>query len=126
MARRIKEVPMSLAANIQKRNALPPLAFDPHAPAFDSDAKSERLVARATPALKSIIERASHLSGRSVSDFLLGSAMTEAVRTISQYEAVVLTERERQAFLNALLHPTEPSSKAIAAARRYREKARGT
>lgn len=110
---------MPFAADLLERDAAPPVAFDPLA-----HAKSERLVARVTPVLKSFIERACHLSGRSLSDFILRSTMAEAHKTFAEYE-IVLTERERQSFLNALLHPTEPSEKALAAARRYREKSRG-
>jgi uncharacterized protein (DUF1778 family) len=41
------------------------------------------------------------------------------VRTIAEYETIVLTEHEREAFFNALINPTKPSQKAMDAAKRY-------
>jgi len=108
-----EEVSMPLAATFDRRDTAElPLV---------RDTKSERVVARATPTIKSLLERASVLEGRSLSDFLVQKGMEAAVRTIAEYETIVLTEHEREAFFNALLNPTEPSQKAMDAAKRYRE-----
>jgi uncharacterized protein (DUF1778 family) len=106
-------MPSAAALDERERSQLSPVSYD---------AKSERLVARATPKTKSLLERASLLEGRSLSDFILQKATEAAVKTIADYEVVILTENEREAFFNALLHPPAPSEKAMEAARRYREK----
>ncbi len=85
-----------------------------------SEAKSERLNARITPSAKALLERASSLEGRSVTDFVVAKAMEAAVRSIADYDRIVLTEQERDRFFAALLAPPGPSEHARMAAKRYR------
>lgn len=87
-----------------------------------SGAKTERLAVRATESAKLLIERASHLSGRTVSDFVLEKATEAAVKTIADYEQVVLGENQREAFFNALISTHEPSKRVLDAAERYKKK----
>ena len=86
----------------------------------DLEAKSERLNARITPSAKVLLERASRLEGRSVTDFVVGKAMEAAVRTIADHERIVLEEQERERFFAALLDPPKPSAAAREGVRRYR------
>ncbi len=85
-----------------------------------SEAKSERLNARITPSAKALLERASSLEGRSVTDFVVAKAMEAAVRSIADYDRIVLTEQERDRFFAALLAPPKPSKHARKAAKRSR------
>lgn len=86
-----------------------------------SEAKSERLNARITPSAKALLERASSLEGRSITDFVVAKAMEAAVRSIADYDRILLTEQERDRFFAALLAPPKPSERARKAAKRSRE-----
>jgi len=84
--------------------------------------KIERVEARLNPEQKRRIEYAASLKGSSISDFMVSSADDAAVRTIEQHEVWALTDRDREVFVKALLHPPAPSPRMKAAARRYRSR----
>ncbi|MGC2109372.1 MAG: DUF1778 domain-containing protein [Candidatus Korobacteraceae bacterium] len=86
--------------------------------------KKERLEARLTPEQKQHIERAAQIKGTSVSDFVVLSAADAAVRAIREQEVLILNERARKVFAHALLHPPAPGRRLMAAAKRYRERAK--
>lgn len=56
-----------------------------------------------------------------MTDFVLHSAETAAERTIEERAMLVLSARETEAFVNAILHPAEPGSVLGAAARHYKD-----
>jgi len=82
--------------------------------------KTERLEARVTPEEKETIETAALLRGTSVTDFLVMTAKEAAVRTIRENEVLILAERSRRIFVEALLNPPAPTEKALVAADRFR------
>ena len=84
--------------------------------------KIERVEARLNPEQKRRIEYAASLKGSSISDFMVSSADDAAVRAIEQHEVWTLTDRDREVFVKALLHPPAPSPRMKAAARRYRSR----
>ena len=57
-----------------------------------------------------------------MTDFVLHSAEAAAERTIENRAMLVLTARETEAFVDAILHPAAPGSVLRRAAREYREK----
>jgi uncharacterized protein (DUF1778 family) len=67
--------------------------------------RAERLEARVTAEQKTLIERAAALQGRSVTDFVVTSVQDAARRAIADHEILVLSERDRAAFYDALLNP---------------------
>jgi uncharacterized protein (DUF1778 family) len=81
--------------------------------------KVERLEARVSSQEKSIFARAAAIQGRTLSEFVVSSLHEAASRAIQNYEVTELTEQDREAFVNALLNPPEPSSNLKAAAKRY-------
>jgi len=84
-------------------------------------ARDERFEARIPREEKRTLERAADLSGRSLTDFVMGSAHAAALETIERYEGVVLTDtRDREAFVAAMLKPRAPRATLKAAAARYR------
>ena len=83
--------------------------------------KRERLEARVTEQQKELIQRAADLSGRSLSDFIVGSLQSAAEETIRSHQIIELTARGTEAFVQSLLNPPAPSERLRAAARRYRE-----
>ena len=91
---------------------------------MERESKKERLEARLTPEQKKHIEHAARIKGTSVSDFVVLSAADAALRTIREQEVLTLNERARAVFVNALLHPPAPSRRLVAAARRYKERAK--
>lgn len=71
----------------------------------------DRLGFRIDEETKDLIERAAHLSRRKVSDFCVTALAETARRTIAEHETLVLSDRDRKAFFDALIHPPEPSER---------------
>jgi uncharacterized protein (DUF1778 family) len=84
--------------------------------------RSARLEARITAEQKDILSRAAALLGRSLTDFVITSAYETAARTIREHETMVLSERDRKAFVSALLDPPAPGARLRKAARRYKQR----
>ena len=85
-------------------------------------ARSERLEARISRAQKDLFVRAADLQGRSLTDFVVVSAQEAALQTVRAHDALRLSERDREAFVSALLAPPAPAKTLQRAARRYRER----
>lgn len=83
--------------------------------------KRERLEARITPEQKALFQRAAALTGRSVTDFVVTSALSAAEETIRAHQVVTLTAQDSIAFANAILNPPEPNENLQALGRRYRD-----
>ena len=84
--------------------------------------RSERLEARISKAQKELFVRAAELQGRSLTDFLVASAQEAALDTVRTHDAVRLSERDREAFVSALLAPPAPAKTLRQAAKRYRKR----
>lgn len=87
--------------------------------------KSERIAVRLASDVKERLEYAAELTGRSVSDFVVSSALEAAEAHIGRHEQFRLTEADRAVFLSALAKPPAPNKALRAAARKYRNRARG-
>jgi uncharacterized protein (DUF1778 family) len=83
--------------------------------------RPQRLEARVPADVKMVIQHAANISGRSLSDFVMTSALKAAQETIREHEVIVLTTRDSIAFAEALLNPKGPNEALVAAARRHRE-----
>jgi uncharacterized protein (DUF1778 family) len=77
----------------------------------DALGRVERLGFRIDEETKDLIERAAYLSRRKVSDFCVTALADTARRTIAEHEMLVLSERDREAFFDALINPPEPSER---------------
>ncbi len=86
------------------------------------DTKTYRFDARLTAGQKLLIQRAADLEGRSMTDFVLQSAHDAAEQSIRKHTALVLSARESESFVAALLNPRQPGSVLRKAARDYRRK----
>ena len=91
---------------------------DTHEPS----AKSARFEARITPRQKALFTRAAELTGRSLTDFILASAHETATRTLREHEAMMLSARDREVFVAALLKSSAPGARLRKAARRYKQR----
>jgi uncharacterized protein (DUF1778 family) len=83
--------------------------------------KAYRFDARLSEDQKALIQRAADLEGRSMTDFVLHSAEMAARRTIEDRTILVLTARDTEAFVDAILNPPEPGAVLLAAARDYKK-----
>jgi len=67
--------------------------------------RAERLGFRVDESTKALIERAAQLERRKLTDFCM-TALTEAARrAIAEHETLVLSERDRAVFFDALVSP---------------------
>lgn len=73
--------------------------------------RAERLGFRIDEDTKDLIERAAQLTRRKVSDFCVTALADTARRTIAEHEALVLSEADRAAFFEALIHPPKPNER---------------
>lgn len=87
--------------------------------------KRDRMHLRLDAVTKRRLERAAAYESRSVTDFVLLTAVAAADRVIESKESAVLSARDWDAFHAALLHPPKPNAKLKEAARRYRERVGG-
>ncbi|MGD0097702.1 MAG: DUF1778 domain-containing protein [Terracidiphilus sp.] len=85
-------------------------------------ARAHRLGFRVDAETKRLVERAAALERRSLTDFCL-SALTEATQAaILRHQSLVLSERDRAAFFDALVHPPKPNARLRRAFRSARER----
>jgi uncharacterized protein (DUF1778 family) len=82
--------------------------------------KKERLDLRLPPAVKALIEKAAELQGRSVSDFVVAAALSQASQVIEQQMVLKLCLEDSEALADAFINEPKPNKKAIEAAKRYR------
>lgn len=82
--------------------------------------KAFRFDARLTEDQKMLIQRAADLEGRTMTDFVLHSAETAAQTAIKERAMVILSARETEIFVNAIVNPAEPGMILRGAARRYK------
>jgi uncharacterized protein (DUF1778 family) len=83
--------------------------------------RPQRLEARLPADAKAVIQHAADISGRSLSDFVVSSALKAAEETIREHEIIVLSMRDSIAFAEALLNPKGPNEALREAFRLHRE-----
>jgi len=78
--------------------------------------KSARLVTRATPELKELVQRAADLEGQTLTEFVAASVQVAAERTIREREVTRVGAEYAHAFAEAMVHPPMPTPRAREAA----------
>jgi uncharacterized protein (DUF1778 family) len=86
----------------------------------EPQAKAYRFDARLNEEQKILIQKAADLEGRTMTDFVLHSAEAAAERTIEERAMLILSARETENFVDAILQPAEPGAVLRAAARHYK------
>jgi uncharacterized protein (DUF1778 family) len=81
--------------------------------------KVERLEARVNAETKALCQEAANLEGRSLTDFIVASAVESARRVIRERELIDLSRRDCKAFVASLLDPPPPKRRLRDAARYY-------
>jgi len=79
------------------------------------DLKQERINLRIQSDVKQLLERAAGFEGKTVSNFILNSALAHAEKTIQEHELMRLNNRDSLAFFEALNQPVQFNPKLLAA-----------
>jgi len=80
-----------------------------------TDTKQDRINLRLKHSAKKMLERAASFEGKTVSNFILTSALARAEKTIHEHEVMSLNARDSEAFFNALTKPVRFNRKLTAA-----------
>ena len=80
-----------------------------------------RLEARITPETKALLQKAADLEGRTLTDFVIASVQSEALRVIERHQTLKLSMGDAEAFVDALLNPPQPNDALKAAAIRHKQ-----
>jgi len=74
----------------------------------NTETRSERIDVRATPSMKRLLQEAAQTANKSVSEFLLESALTAAAEALADRRLFVLDKDQWNAFVAALDAPPQP------------------
>ena len=77
--------------------------------------RSERINLRLSEAAKRRIERAASVEGKTVSAFIVSSALENAEKTVRRHETVALAREDTTRFFDALSDPPPPNHRLRAA-----------
>jgi uncharacterized protein (DUF1778 family) len=95
--------------------------MDTNMPEGSDKSRAARLEARISIQLKTQLQQAAALSGRTLSEFVVASAQEAASRILQEHEAIRLNRAEQIAFVTALLDPPAPNARLRQAAAAYRK-----
>lgn len=87
----------------------------------EDTAKKERLEARTTLQVKTLIQQAARLEGRSISDFVVDHAQEAALGVIERHKNISLSVSDSVRFVEALMNPPSPNERLQRAAERHKE-----
>ncbi len=73
-----------------------------------TETRSERIDVRTTPSMKRLLQEAALAANKSVSEFLLESALTAAAEALADRRLFVLDKDQWNAFVAALDAPPQP------------------
>jgi len=80
---------------------------------------NKRINLRVKSSAKSLIERAAVFEGKTVSHFILTSALERAEKTVQEHEMMTLNTKNSRAFFDALASPVHYNRKLTAAFKEY-------
>ena len=83
---------------------------------------SERIDIRLRPEQKIFIEKAAHIKGLTLTDFIIQNALEIAKQAIREYEIWTLERPDAELFAAALTNPPSLGPQLTQAAKRYRER----
>ena len=81
--------------------------------------KSERINLRVQSNAKRLIVRAAGFEGKTISHFILNSALKCAEETIQEYQMMTLNAKDSMAFFDALATPVQFNRKLTAALKEH-------
>ncbi|MDJ0535963.1 MAG: DUF1778 domain-containing protein [Xenococcaceae cyanobacterium MO_207.B15] len=80
-----------------------------------------RLEARVDAEIKARWQQAADLQGITLTDFIITSLQESASKIIQQHQTMKLSKKDTEAFVEAILNPSEPNENLIAAVTEYKE-----
>ncbi len=86
-----------------------------------AETKQERLQMRLDAQAKEVLQRAASDRHKSLSQFVLGTALEEAERVIRENETVTLSDADWKVFYDALTNPPAPNAALRRAYDKYRK-----
>ena len=92
------------------------------ATASSDERATDNIEMRVRPSDKDRFSRAAELTGVKLTTFVRASAAREAERILREHQTTTLSERDRQALLEALDNPPTPTRAARDAVRDYRSR----
>ncbi|WP_099034904.1 type II toxin-antitoxin system TacA family antitoxin [Lacimicrobium alkaliphilum] len=90
-----------------------------------TDTKQERINLRLKHSAKNALERAASFEGKTVSNFILTSALAQAEETIREHEMMRLNQQDSEAFYDALAKPVRFNKKLIDAIEEHEQRVCG-
>ena len=78
-------------------------------------AQSERINVRLSKTAKRRIEHAASVEGKTVSAFIVSSALENADKTVRRHETIALAREDATRFFDALSDPPPPNDRLLAA-----------
>ncbi len=81
---------------------------------------SARLEARLPADVYATLKRAAEIEGRTLTDFVVGTAHAAARRTIEETEIIRLSAEDERRFAEALLNPRKPNAALLRAFEHHR------
>lgn len=91
-----------------------------------TDTKQERINLRLKHSAKKALERAASFEGKTVSNFILSSALAHAKNTIHEHETMSLNKEDSEAFFNALAKPSSFNKKLATAFEEHEQRVTNT
>ena len=86
-----------------------------------AESKQDRLQLRLDARSKRILQRAANHRRKSLSQFVLSTALEEAEKVVREETVVTLSEPDWNVFYDALVNPPTPNAALRTAYRRYRK-----
>ena len=74
----------------------------------ETESRSERIDIRTTPSVKRVLQDAAATSSKTVSEFLLDSALSKAAEVMADRRLFLLDDEQWAAFMAALDAPPQP------------------
>ena len=84
--------------------------------------RQERINLRLQQKAKQALERAASFEGKTLSNFILSSALAQAEKTIHDHEMMKLNHQGSETFFNALLKPPRLNKSLSAALTEYNKR----
>ena len=82
----------------------------------------ERIDIRLRPEQKIFIEKAAHIKGLTLTDFIIQNAVENAKQAIREYETWTLERPDAELFAAALMNPPAIGPQLTQAAKRYKDR----
>lgn len=83
---------------------------------------NDRIYIRLNTKLKQHVQHAADLKGLDLTSYAVSTLVADADRTVQEHEVMVLSQRDREAFANAILNPPAPSKHLLSAAEYYKQR----